>query len=246
MEGVVTDLRERTVGAVVAEDYLRAAVFSRRGIDFCCGGGKTVAEACRRAGAPVDEVVRELTAVHGRGAGKVWPEPTGWDLDFLTRYIVNVHHRYVRESLPVLIGFTEKVASRHGEAHTELMRIRDLFADLAGELSAHLEEEEREVFPRIRALEASEGERPGDADAALSDLVTAMEDDHARAGEILRTIRELTGGYRPPSGACPTWQATYAKLEEFEEDLHRHVHLENNVLFARLVEFRDAGSSGRS
>lgn len=225
----------RTVGEVVAEDYARGAIFKRHGIDFCCGGGITVADACRRRGVEAEALERELRAPV-REAG-TWADPGAWDLDLLVDHIEKLHHRYVRRTLPVLRQFTTKLARVHGEAHPSLVEVRERVEELASELQSHMADEEERVFPRLVALQAGPP-----ADAGLDDAVQALEDDHARAGAAMARLRELTEGFTAPAGACATWRAAFALLEEFEADLHRHVHLENNVLFPRAAALRTTGA----
>ena len=223
----MTEWGERRVGEVVAEDYNRAAVLQRYGIDFCCGGGRSLRSACEKAGVDYESVARELAEVEPRwSAQHDAPDVRSWDLEELTAHIVTEHHAYVRETLPVLRRFTAKVAGVHGTTHSELEVIRTLIDELGQEMERHMEEEESVLFPRIAALTSSAGA------ANLGDVLMPL-DDHDRAGALMTRIRELSGGFRPPSDACTTYRATYAKLEEFEADLHRHVHLENNVLFPR-------------
>ncbi len=242
------DLGSRTVGDVVAEDYRRAAVFQRFGIDFCCGGGRSVGAACERSGAALDEVARALAAVGGSRDGSE-PDERTWELEVLGKHIVAVHHGYVREALPALLQFAEKVARVHGARHTELLEIRALVGELATELVRHLEDEERDLFPRVARLvaagrdgEAAPPAEAGNAAAGAGAPLGALEDDHEHAGAIMHRIRELSGGFAPPADACTTYRALYANLEEFESDLHRHVHLENNVLFpgVRALEAAEA------
>jgi regulator of cell morphogenesis and NO signaling len=234
MHGTVeTNLQNRTIGEVVAEDYARAAVFKRLGIDFCCGGSRTVGAACEQAGVRIEDLAEGLARGDRRTGG--WPDPRGWDPVFLANYIVEVHHRYVRETLPVLVQFAHKVARVHGGNRAELHRIRDLVEELATEMAAHMAEEEDTVFPRITALSAARKAGTTTDGPGLQDLVAALEHDHDHAGDLMRRIRALSDGYSPPAMACATYRATYAKLSEFEDDLHRHVHLENNVLFPQVL-----------
>lgn len=246
-----SDYRQRSVGEVVAEDYARAAVFKRFGIDFCCGGGKTVGAACEQAGVSYDDVEAALAQVGAsREAHHEADAATTWDLDLLVAYIEKTHHRYVRRTLPPLQALAAKVAMRHGDAHPELVEIRDLVAELASEMERHMGDEEQTLFPRIAALAlgAADGAAPAfPNDASLDDFVHAMEDDHEHAGALMRRIRELSGDYQPPEGACASYQAAFAILAEFEDDLHRHVHLENNLLFpgaARLLKRRSPEHAG--
>ena len=223
---------DRTVGDVVAEDYGRAAVFRSFGIDFCCGGGRTVGAACDEAGVAYEAVARALSGASGAGEPGV-PDPTSWELDLLAGYITGVHHGYVRATLPLLREFTSKVARVHGDRHPELQQIRELIGDLSVEMERHMAEEEEVLFPRIAALKSGAG--PADAGRGVRAAVSPLEDDHARAGDLMLRIRRLSGGFTPPPDACTTYRAAFAKLEEFEADLHRHVHLENNVLFPRAA-----------
>jgi regulator of cell morphogenesis and NO signaling len=260
-----TGFRQRPVGEVVAEDYRRAGAFKRFGIDFCCGGGRTVQEACDRKGVDYQELEEELLASTNARSPAAQPDPAGWGLDFLADYIVNVHHRYVRDQLPVIGQFATKVARVHGHGWPEVVAIAGLVDELTSEMEQHMASEEDLLFPHIKALVTARADgtpRPdgalgegggvavdrleGFASASLDQSIRLMEDEHDRAGEIMRQIRTLSGDFTPPEGACKTFQATYALLEEFEEDLHRHVHLENNVLFPAAMSLRDeaGGAAG--
>lgn len=230
------DFRHRPVGEVVAEDYRLAAVFKRFGIDFCCGGGRTVQAACDKKGVTYEELEQALLFAKPPRDGAHLPDPRGWDLGFLADFIVNVHHRYVRESLPVLLQFATKVARVHGDDQPELVEIAILVEELAEELEGHLAKEERVLFPFIKELVAAQDRSVPPEPAPFGTVrvpIRAMEHEHDHAGTLMRRIRELSNDFTPPEGACATYRGLFAKLEEFEEDLHRHVHLENNVLFPR-------------
>ncbi len=218
---------------MVAEDYARAAVFKRLGIDFCCGGSRTVGAACEQAGVQVENLEEALAGADRKA--RDWPDPRGWDAAFLANYIVEVHHRYVRETLPVLVQFAHKVARVHGDRQPELHRIRDLVEELAVEMDLHMADEEQNVFPRIAALVASQKDGNSASGGELHDPIAALEHDHDHAGDLMRQLRELSDGYAPPVMACATYRATYAKLSELEDDLHRHVHLENDVLLPQVL-----------
>lgn len=223
---------ERTVGELVAEHYGRAAVFTEMGIDFCCGGGRTVAEACEESGVPAGSVVAALEALDGTGRNRSGSDPRSWSIDRLVSHVEDVHHVYLRRTIPVLRQWTEKIARVHGRTHPELLEVRTVFEELAEELSLHMKDEEDEVFPHLVALE----DPAADDEVGLpvqESVVQALEHDHEHAGSLTRRIRELTDGFSPPPDACTTYTATFALLSEFEQDLHRHVHLENNVLFPR-------------
>jgi len=230
---------DRTVGDLVAEDYRRGAIFKQFGIDFCCGGGRTVAAACERRGVDPAALERAL-ADADRRTGDVPARVTAWSPSFLADYIVNEHHTYVRESLPVLRAFAQKVAKVHGHARPELLDIAERVEALAAELTEHLASEENEVFPRIKALASATAT---DDREALRALIDEMEDEHDGAGTLMLEIRTLSDDFTPPEWACNTYRALFAKLEEFEDDLHRHVHLENNVLFPKALAADDTLAS---
>lgn len=231
------DISQRTIGNLVAEDYRRATVFKGHGIDFCCGGGKTLEVVCKKKGLAIESILDELeVAEKGRNGDVI--QPDSWDLGFLADYIVNHHHGYVSESIPVLKEFTQKVARVHGEANPEVVSIADLFNEIALELQQHMVKEERVLFPFVKEME--------EADQSAQTLVPPMfgtvqnpirmmEHEHDRAGSIMREIRKLSNEYTPPEHACNTYRVAYAKLEEFENDLHEHIHLENNILFPKAT-----------
>lgn len=224
-------LPQQTIGELVAQDYRRAGVFKQYGIDFCCGGDRTLEAACEKEGVALDEVEQALHIADARGSTPAI-RPGTWSPGFLADYIVNEHHTYVREQIPVLRSFARKVARVHGDAHPEVVEIAERFDELAAELLRHVQEEEDVLFPYIKALAAEQGpERECAAPGTARESIQALEDDHEHAGALMREIRARSGDFTPPDGACNTYRALYAKLEEFEEDLHRHVHLENNILF---------------
>lgn len=222
---------DQTVGSLVAEDFRRGAVFKRFGIDFCCGGGRSVGAACSKAGVEPGVLERALAEV-GQSSAGVPARVSAWSPAFLADYIVNEHHTYVRENLPVLRAFAQKVAKVHGHAQPELAEIAARVEMLAQELLTHLASEEKSVFPLIKALgSGSEAQTRDD----LRTLIDELEHEHDAAGTLMREIRTLSDDFTPPEWACNTYRALYAQLEEFEEDLHRHVHLENNVLFPKAL-----------
>lgn len=217
-----TPLEDRTVGEVVAEDFRRGITFKQFGIDFCCGGGKTVGEACQQKGVSVDALRAALETGVSDSATRVPARAASWSPAFLADYIVNEHHSYVRDRIPVLKAFTKRVAAVHGHHYTELAEIRDTFHALADELEQHMAHEEEGLFPLI----GQEG---------LAERIEQLEGDHEVAGSAMKRIRELSNEYTPPESACNTFRAAYAGLKDFEEDLHAHVHLENNILFPSLT-----------
>lgn len=236
----IAPFAQRIVGDLVAEDYRRAAVLKQFDIDFCCGGGKTLEAACQQKGIALDDVERALAVADSRGHAPQ-ARVTVWAPGFLADYVVNEHHAYVRESVPVLRAFTQKVARVHGAARPELLDIAALFEEVATELETHMAEEEAVVFPRIKALADGTNGAP---EGSLRALIGEMEGEHDHAGDLMRQIRRLSADYVPPEDACNTWRASFAKLEEFEDDLHRHVHLENNVLFPKALALEEPQGDG--
>ncbi|GAA4471127.1 iron-sulfur cluster repair di-iron protein [Nibrella saemangeumensis] len=226
-----------TVGEIVAQDIRTAEIFKRLGIDFCCNGKRTLAEASQRAGVPVQEVIEKLGHLP---TGKRLPSEQfdRWSPVFLADYIVNVHHGYLYENLPFIEQLAYKVASKHGERFPEVLLIWDTYEALKAELIPHLEKEERVVFPFIRQLVQAERVNtsiPVTQIGSLQMPIHVMEAEHDAAGTLLFKLRELTSDYTPPINACNTHRLLYAKLEELETDLMQHIHLENNLLFPKAL-----------
>jgi regulator of cell morphogenesis and NO signaling len=229
------ELLSATVGDLVASDLRTADVFERYGIDFCCGGRQTLGEACRRAAADPAAVVRDLDALP---AEEVPDEDASlWPLDRLIDHIVSVHHAYVREALPRLDAWIAKLASVHGARHPELPAVYGAFRRLRAELEQHMMKEEQILFPYVLELaDRSVQMRPTMSPfGSVENPIRMMEREHRDAGDELLSIREMTCGYRAPSDGCTTYNVCMAELAAFERDLHRHIHLENNILFPRAI-----------
>ena len=230
-------LKDRTVASLVTENIKTAHVFKKYGIDFCCGGNISISKACEKADANLTELERELLAT-GQATSKA-SDYDGWELDFLTDHIINVHHSYVEENIPLIIQYATKVAKVHGHHYSELLEIQQLFGLLATELSGHLRKEELILFPFIKKLVKAKRENlesPQSQFGTVDNPIRMMEVEHEEAGEIMRKIAWLSNTYTPPEGACNTYRAFYAKLDEFEQDLHQHIHLENNILFPKALK----------
>lgn len=226
-----------TVGTIAAKDMRKAEVFKKYGIDFCCGGKKSLQQACEEANVPVAEVEAALTQAETKAANNNI-NFTNWDADFLSDYIYNQHHKYYYEEAPVITDLLIKVFNRHGAKHPELQPLYQLFMQLQEELNVHFLKEEKVIFPFIKAL--VKAKKTGDfselkAQPSLTDPVHEMESDHEAAGDILAQMRQLTHQYITPPNACNSFQFLYKKLEALENDLHTHVHLENNVLFPKAL-----------
>ena len=226
----------QTVGELVAERPARSRVFEELGIDYCCGGKLSLAEACARKGLDPDEVGRRLTA-----PGLAEPE-TDWreaPLAVLCDHVVTTHHAYLRRELPRLRGLLIKLARVHGGRHPELHDTSSEFGPFAEDLTAHMAKEERVLFPLIAGLES--GGVP--QTPFVLRPIAVMEAEHDEAGRALAEMRRLTRGYAVPADGCGTYRAAMAGLAELEADMHAHVHLENSILFPRAARLvADAGT----
>ena len=220
-----------TVGDIVARDFRTAGVFEQFGIDFCCGGRRSLADACRTATvdpAALLDALDAVTAIDDRG-----DDVMGWPPARLVEHIVDVHHGYVRAALPTITRFLAKLVEVHGARHPELAEVRIAFARLARDLEQHMIKEEQVLFPYICELAAQDEScvhRPSPF-GTVENPILMMEREHRAAADDLRMIRELTDNYTAPADGCTTYAVCLAELARFEADLHRHVHLENNVLF---------------
>jgi regulator of cell morphogenesis and NO signaling len=233
----------QTVREIALEQPTSIRVFEHFGIDYCCGGRKPLAEACAAGNLEVDTVIAALEAA-AKGPA---PATDGWtsaSLESLSEHIVATHHAYVKRELPRLAVLAEKVVRRHGDTRAELPAIRAKLALLDEELTQHLAKEEVVLFPYVAKLEralATGSTLPRGCFGTVANPIAMMTAEHDAAGGLLAEIRELSYHFTPPVGACPTYCAFYAGLEEFEQDLHQHIHLENNVLFPRAIEL-EAGA----
>ncbi len=238
----IESLAGQTLGDLVHADGRAAIVFEKFGLDFCCGGRRSLAEAARTKSVPVGDVIAAL-AVLGEPAA-IDLEPPEWrDLDVLVRHLVDHHHAYIRNTSPTIIAWLDRLVERHGDRHPELADVRSTFVAMTEEMSTHMMKEEHIVFPAIGELAAAKrlgGRRPISPFGTIANPIRMMEADHEEAGDLLARLRTLTDGFAPPDGACTTYRSCYAELARYEQDLHRHVHLENNVLFPRAIELDQA------
>lgn len=227
------DIKYKKVGSLVAEDYKYADIFKKYGIDFCCGGGVSVEEACMKKGVNCEQLVNDLLAVNGNSRDITGAKD--WPLDKLINHIIDVHHTYVKENIPLILEYSNKVAKVHGDRHPETIGINRQIYALVDELMPHLTKEETVLFPYIlKLLEVNA--QPNPSFGTVQNPIRVMMDEHDAAGEIMKSISELSSEYTPPADACATYRVLYQKLLEFENDLHQHIHLENNILFPRATE----------
>ena len=224
-----------TIGDFVAKDYRTAAIFSKYGIDFCCKGQRTIDEVCSKMNLNEPQLLSELNAVLTT-KNDAENDFDSWSLDVLIDYIEKVHHRFVEEKTQIVIPFLDKICKVHGENHPELLEINQLFNDSAKELASHMKKEELILFPFIKEMinaTKSHGSIEQPFFGTIKNPIAAMMNEHDNEGERFRSISALTHNYTTPEDACNTYKATYAMLQEFEQDLHKHIHLESNILFPK-------------
>jgi regulator of cell morphogenesis and NO signaling len=231
------DLANLTLAEIVTDNIRSAIIFEEAGLDFCCKGKRSLKDACAEKNVDVQKIVNELINLSGDGNGT--QNADDWQLDYLVDYILNNHHQYVRRMIPVISLHTDKVASVHGHNHPETLRIADLFLAVRDELEMHMMKEERILFPQIKQMILNQKENSQffpPAFGTIQNPIRMMEYEHTSAGDALYQIRELSNNYSHPEDACNTFKALYSELKEFEEDLHKHIHLENNILIPKSIE----------
>ena len=238
---------ENTVREVAVQIPEATRVFEKLGIDYCCGGNKSLKQACASLNLSVDEVIDSLEiaeeTAHARQKDRKWTEEPLADL---VDHIVMTHHKYTRDEIARLRPLLQKVRSVHGQNHPELEVVLSTFHELAQELTTHMMKEEAVLFPYITRMEESVIQKEPYLPAPFGTVqnpVAMMMHEHDSAGRALRTIRQATASYTPPPDACISYQTLYKTLGEFETDLHQHIHLENNILFPRAIEME--GGSGK-
>jgi regulator of cell morphogenesis and NO signaling len=223
---------EPTIGEIVANDFRAASMFKEAGIDLCCGGNKSLLVACKEKGADESHLLQQLetlaqTPVSGAMNFKEW------ELGFLSDYIVNTHHKFVLKNLPELVFYTQKIANVHGENHPELLEVASLFTKINEELLQHLKNEEEVLFP---AIKEAEKKASAEVKSTIVSEITRMQGEHEFAGGAMDKINVLTNNYLIPEDACNTYRVSLKLLEQFEDDLHVHVHLENNILYPKALK----------
>ncbi|NLZ72611.1 MAG: iron-sulfur cluster repair di-iron protein [Bacteroidales bacterium] len=230
--------KDQIIGELVAQDYRAASVFQKYGIDFCCQGNRTISDACTEKEIDIDSVLNELKAIENATNSAAGIDFKSWPLDLLADYIEKTHHRYVEDKSPELMGYLDKIREVHGENNTELYKINELMQQTVGNLAQHMKKEELILFPFIRKMENAKrtGEslkEPGFG--SIQSPIDEMESEHSAEGDRLRDIETLSNNYTPPEDACNTYRVTFAMLKEFQDDLHLHIHLENNILFPKSI-----------
>lgn len=232
-------ISNKTIGDIVADDYRTSKVFEKYGIDFCCGGKMVLSAVCKEKGFDLATIISEIEEVQSKQIQRD-QNYASWELPFLIDYIVNVHHGYLKENTEQIKTHIRKIVAVHGESHPELFEISSIFDRIAHDMSIHLKEEEDVFFP---ALKRADIDKKKDSSPSIKDLrlisstLENLVQDHEEIGEAVHKMSHLANGYAIPDDGCNTYILTYKELKEFEDDLHKHVHLENNILFKEAVKF---------
>lgn len=227
-----TEISNRTIGDIVTQDFRTATIFKEAGIDFCCGGKKTLEEACAEKGIDPGKIQAQLDQPE-KIAGAVTHKFNEWEPGFLCDYIVNEHHSFVRKALPDLVHYTQKIASVHGQNHPELIEVAGLFFQINKELLQHMKKEEELLFPTVKELFSAGSEKSKET---IKKELSLLSEEHEFAGGAMDKINQITNGYDLPEDACNSYRISFQMLQQFEDDLHTHVHLENNILFPKALE----------
>lgn len=228
---------ESSIGEIVASDYRKAEIFKKYSIDFCCGGKKTLTQVCTDKKLDVLEIEKELRSLN---LPKSLPSQDymAWDLNFLIDHVLHTHHEYVKTATPVLLEYTKKLARVHGPNHPELIELAAKFNEVANELESHMQKEEQVLFPYIKELSLIKNESATSGSCSFGSIknpIWMMENEHDAVGTMLKDMRAMTNNYSIPEDACTTYKVAFFKLNEFEEDLHQHIHLENNIMFPKSI-----------
>ncbi len=225
------NLESRKIGEIVTDNFKTAEIFKKHGIDFCCGGNSSLKQACSEKNIDIDVLLEELSELVGQppDAAHNFKE---WNLGFLCDYIVNTHHQTVTKLLPQALAYTRKIADVHGSHHPELLQIATLFLQINDELLPHLKNEEELLFPAIKdALNTGSSQ----SKETIKSEIARMSKEHEFAGNAMDKINKLSSGYTLPQDACNSYMVAFKLLEQFEDDLHIHVHLENNIVYPRAL-----------
>lgn len=234
----MTDISRQTLAAMVAEDHRTARILEKYKLDYCCKGKRTLSQACEEGQLTLEDVVTELAALPAENKSLDKFRFAELSADLLTGHIILHHHLYTWQTMPQIEQHLYKVAFKHGSRYPYMVEVYSLFCKLRAEMSDHLLKEEKQLFPAIRRLELYLNDRSvgfGDM-KVVEEWINGLESEHDEAGMLMHNIRELTRDYQIPEGACTTFRLALAELKEFEENLHQHVHLENHLLFPRVLE----------
>jgi regulator of cell morphogenesis and NO signaling len=228
----MTNTAEQTLASLVTQNHQTVSVLEKYNLDFCCKGKRTLAEACKEKSLPLESILKELQQFTAPEEKLQMPFKQ-MNAEQLISYILIHHHFYVKQSMPTIIGHLQKVVTKHGERFPYMIKVLQLFTAIQEEMTLHMQKEEVVLFPRIKEVEKlfTDKQQSKFANGYITGPVNVMEAEHEHAGEMLYEIRRLTNNYTAPEEACTTFKVSLDELKAFEEDLHKHVHLENNLLF---------------
>lgn len=224
------------ISDIVSENYKTAEIFKFYNIDFCCNGNRSLKEVSEKKQLDLTKLIFNINKTHINNP--LDEDYQDWELDFLSDYIYQKHHTYIEKRSPEILAYLNKICSVHGKKHPELIEIAHLFKGAVEDLTIHMKKEELILFPYIKKLakaHRSEEELNAPSFNTISNPINIMHDDHDNEGERFRKISKLTNNYTLPEDACNTYKITFSLLKDFEEDLHKHIHLENNILFKRAI-----------
>ena len=224
----------QTIGNIVANNFRTYSIFKNAGIDFCCGGKKLFSEICQEKGIDGKKLEDKIQKISKEPINE-FMEFKNWNLSFLCDYIINTHHKFALNNISELRYYTQKIADVHSINHTELKPVAQLFEKLGNELVQHMKNEEEILFPAIKKLDTNKIEKAKDK-KDIDLIISTLYNEHEIAGEIMHEINKITDGYHVPDDGCNTYKVTLKMLEQFEDDLHIHIHLENNILFPKTME----------
>ena len=230
-------MKEKTIADIVTADIRTASIFKRHGIDFCCGGGKILSDVCKEKKIRVSKITNEIQKLNSIKKEKNYNKMS---VNALIKHIIETHHKYVKEKIPTIKDFAKKVSKVHGKNYPETNLIYHLFLKLSDELLDHMNKEEEILFPKIKILvDKTYSKSVFFSYGTISNPIKMMEMEHESAKKVLKEIEELSNKYNSPPSACNTYKALYNSLKEFQDDLHIHIHLENNILFPKVMKFDD-------
>ncbi len=231
------ELMTKSLAQIVNTNHRAANVFEKYHLDFCCKGKRTLQQACTESELKIEEVLFELEKTISATSSQLTIDYNKMSLEQLAHYIVTTHHSYVKKEMPAILGYLQKVASKHGGHHPEMIKVLEIFTAVKDEMEQHMQKEEVILFPGIKEAERqlAEGTEIIINNTSLLAPISVMEQEHDHAGSAMAEIRQLTNNYNLPDDSCTTYKLSFAALQAFEQDLHQHVHLENNILFPKAL-----------
>ncbi|GMR25626.1 MAG: iron-sulfur cluster repair di-iron protein [Ignavibacteria bacterium] len=232
-----SEYKTKTLSEIVTDNFHTAVVFEKYNLDYCCNGKRQFEDACMKNSIDPNLVIIDLEKINNNITVNE-QNYDEWELDFLIDYIINNHHQYIRRMIPLIAEYGGKAAAAHSENHPELLKISEIFAVIYKDLKQHMLKEEQILFPFIKQIvqaKKNKGQAEKPYFGSVQHPIRMMEAEHENAGDGFREIRRLSEDYKIPADACSTYSAFYNALMEFEKDLHKHIHLENNILFPKAI-----------